>query len=146
MLRWGVTSPEQNQKNQTQTTMKTTAPRESPQTDEGAQALEYATPEVNICETSERYILEAEMPGVNKDGLEITLEGTEITILGRREHETVPGESLLRERQVADFRRVFEFDPAIDTGKINAKMNQGVLTVTLPKSEQVKPRKIAVSD
>ena len=126
--------------------MKTTAPRESPQTDEGDQALEYVTPEVNICETSEGYVLEAEMPGVNKDGLEITLEGTEITILGRREHETVPGESLLRERQVADFRRVFEFDPAIDTGKISAKMNQGVLTVTLPKSEQVKPRKITVSD
>lgn len=126
--------------------MKAITQRESPQADERAQALEYAAPEVNIFETSEGYVLEAEMPGVNKDGLEITLEGTEITIVGRRGHEAVPGEPLLRERQVADFRRAFELDPAIDTGKINAKMNQGVLTLTLPKSEQVKPRKIIVND
>jgi len=86
------------------------------------------------------------MPGVNKDGLEITLEGTEITIVGRRRQEVVPGQPLLRERQLANFRRVFELDPAIDTGKVTAKMNQGVLTLTLPKSEQVKPRQITVSD
>ena len=126
--------------------MKATVQRESPQTNERAQALEYATPEVNIFETSEGYVLEAEMPGVNKDGLEITLEGTEITIVGRRGKEAVPGQPLLRERQVVDFRRRFELDPAIDTARINAKMTQGVLTLTLPKSEQVKPRKIAVSD
>jgi HSP20 family protein len=48
--------------------------------------------------------------------------------------------------QTADFRRVFELDPAIDTSRIVAKMNQGVLTLSLPKSEQVKPRKIAVND
>jgi len=126
--------------------MKATTQTESARTNERAQPLEYVTPEVNIFETSEGYVLEAEMPGVNKDGLEITLEGTEITIVGRRTQEAVPGEPLLRERQRADFRRVFELDPAIDTTKINAKMNQGVLTLTLPKSEQVKPRQIAVSD
>jgi HSP20 family protein len=126
--------------------MKATSQKESPRSDERVQSLEYVAPEVNIYETSEGYVLEAEMPGVNKDGLEITLEGTEIAIVGRRGHQALPGDSLLRERQVADFRRVFELDPAIDTGKINAKMNQGVLTLTLPKSEQVKPRKITVSD
>ena len=126
--------------------MKATIQRESPRTNERTQALEYATPEVNIFETSEGYVLEAEMPGVNKEGLEITLEGTEITIVGRRGKEAVPGQPLLRERQLADFRRRFELDPAIDTARINAKMNQGVLTLTLPKSELVKPRKIAVSD
>jgi HSP20 family protein len=44
------------------------------------------------------------------------------------------------------YRRVFELDPAIDTSKIPAKMEQGVLTLTLPKSEQVKPRKITISE
>ena len=126
--------------------MKATAQKEPPQTDGRTQPLDYLAPEVNIYETGEGYVLEAEMPGVNKDGLEITLEGTEITIVGRRGHESLPGAPLLRERQVADFRRLFELDPAIDTGKINAKMNQGVLTLTLPKSEQVKPRRITVSD
>ena len=109
-------------------------------------AEEFISPEVNICETKDGYVLEAEMPGVNKDGLEITLENNELTIIGRRSSETVSGEPLFRERSAAHFRRVFELDPAIDTGRINAKVNQGVLTLTLPKSEQVKPRKIAVGD
>src|SRR4029077_4493054 len=106
---------------------------------------EYVAPEVNIFETKEGYVLEAEMPGVGKDGLEITLEGNEITLVGRRNPETVNGEVLFRERRLADYRRVFELDPAIDTGKVAAKVEQGVLTLTLPKSEQVKPRKISVN-
>jgi len=126
--------------------MKATAQNETVRTEKRPQPVEYVAPEVNIFETSEGYLLEAEMPGVNKDGLEITLEGTEITIVGRRRQEVVPGQPLLRERQLANFRRVFELDPAIDTGKVTAKMNQGVLTLTLPKSEQVKPRQITVSD
>jgi HSP20 family protein len=105
---------------------------------------EYIAPNVNIFETPEGYVLQAEMPGVSKDGLEITVEGTEITITGRRNHETVAGETLFRESNTADYRRVFELDPAIDTGKVSAKIEQGVLTVTLPKSERVKPRKIKV--
>jgi HSP20 family protein len=105
----------------------------------------YDSPEVNIVETKEGYVVEAEMPGVGKDGLEIMLEGTEITIVGTRQGEVVPGEALIRESRGADYRRVFELDPAIDASKISAKMDQGVLTLTLPKSEKVKPRKIAVN-
>ncbi len=105
---------------------------------------QYLSPEVNIYETKEGYVLEAEMPGVNKDGLEITLEGTEITITGHRTEETVPGEAMLRESTASNYRRVFDLDPAIDTSKIAARMEQGVLTLALPKSEQVKPRKIKV--
>jgi HSP20 family protein len=106
----------------------------------------FVTPEVNIYENRDGYLLEAEMPGVNKNGLEITLEGTEITITGRRQAETRSGELLFSERSQADYRRVFELDPAIDTAKISARMEQGVLTLTLPKSEKVKPRKIVVTD
>lgn len=107
---------------------------------------QYVAPEVNIYETKEGYVLQAEMPGVNRQGLEITLEGNEITLVGRRSVEPAKGEALFRERGVADFRRVFELDPAIDTAKIAASMEQGVLTLTLPKSERVKPRKITVND
>lgn len=105
---------------------------------------EYVSPEVNIFETKDGYVLEAEMPGVKKNGLEITLENNEITIVGRRHLEPLTGEPVFRESHEADFRRVFELDPAIDTTKISARMDQGVLTLTLPKSERVKPRKIAV--
>jgi HSP20 family protein len=106
----------------------------------------FLVPEVNIFETKEGYTLEAEMPGVNKEGLEITLEGSEITITGHRHVEYPAGEALLRERQVADYRRVFELDPVIDTARISARVEQGLLRLFLPKSERVKPRKIAVND
>jgi HSP20 family protein len=104
----------------------------------------FITPEVNIFENKDGYILEAEMPGVNKEGVEITLEGNEITILGHRQPETLKAEVLYRESRQTDYRRVFELDPAIDTAKISAKVEQGVLTLTLPKAEKVKPRKISI--
>ena len=124
--------------------MKATVQNDQRRTTEPQPAREYVSPEVNILETSDGYVLEAEMPGVSKEGLEITLEGNEMTLLGRRKIETLPGEALFRERALADYRRVFELDPAIDTAKIAAKMEQGVLTLTLPKSERVKPRRITV--
>jgi HSP20 family protein len=105
---------------------------------------QYVAPQVNIFENKEGYVLEAEMPGVNKEGLEVTVEDNEITIVGRRSTETAPGQTLFRERHAADYRRVFDLDPAIDTSKISARVEQGVLTLTLPKSEKVKPRKILV--
>lgn len=104
----------------------------------------FVSPEVNIYETQDGYVLEAEMPGVNKEGLEITLENTEITITGRRQVETPAGQALFHESQDLAYRRVFELDPAIDTARVSARMDQGVLTLTLPKSERVKPRKISV--
>jgi HSP20 family protein len=103
-------------------------------------------PEVNIWETKDGYWLQAEMPGVNKQGLELTLEGNELTIVGRRQGEAIHAELLYRESRPLDYRRVFELDPAIDTTKIDAKMEQGLLTLFLPKQERVKPRKIAISD
>jgi HSP20 family protein len=106
----------------------------------------FVSPEVNIFETKDGYVLQAEMPGVNKDGLDVTLEGNELTIVGRRSDQPAKGELRYRESQPRDYRRVFELDPAIDTGQINAKVEQGVLTLHLPKSEKVKPRKVTVSD
>ena len=124
--------------------MSTTVQTETRPTRDQAARQEYLLPNVNICETKDGYVLEAEMPGVTKDGLEITLEGNEITILGHRQAEATTGELLFRERRLVDYRRVFELDPAIDTARVSAKMEQGVLTLSLPKSERVKPRKIAV--
>ena len=127
--------------------MKTLTQKDSrPTNGERAQARPYLTPDVNIYEIKDGYVLEAEMPGVNKDGLEITLEGNQITLTGRRTNEVVSGETLFRERNDADYRRVFDLDPAIDTARISARMSQGVLFLTLPKSEAVKPRLIAVSE
>ena len=98
-------------------------------------------------ESLEKFLrgIREEMPGVNKDGLEITLEGNEITIIGHRQPETLKADVLYRESRPMDYRRVFELDPAIDTAKISAKMEQGILTLRLPKTEKVKPRKISIT-
>ena len=122
--------------------MKTTVENRSTQS--SAVREEYLTPEVNIFETGDGYVLELDMPGVNKDGLEVTVENNQVAITGRRAPETVTGETVFTERSRASYRRVFELDPAIDTGRISAKMDRGVLTLALPKSERVKPRKISV--
>jgi len=122
--------------------MKATA--ENRTADDRARREDYVVPEVNIFETKDGYVLEAEMPGVGKEGLAVTLDGQEITITGRRNTEAVSGQAVIRERLTADYRRVFELDPAIDTARISARMDQGILTLALPKSERVKPRRIAV--
>ncbi len=105
---------------------------------------EFLTPKVNIVETQDGYVLQAEMPGVNKEGLDISLDDNVLTIVGRRQPGL--GATLLyRESDPADYRRVFELDPSIETAKIAAKIDQGILTLTLPKAEQVKPRRINVA-
>jgi len=86
-----------------------------------------------------------EMPGVNKEGLEISVENNELTIVGRRSLPQIEGTLIHCESRLENFRRVFELDPSIDTAKVSARIEQGVLTFTLPKAEQVKPRKITVS-
>ena len=123
--------------------MTTTVEQKAP----GRQAsrVEYVLPPVNIREEKDAYVLEADMPGVNKESLEIMLEGSELTLVGHRAREAAPGTVLLQEQRQVDYRRVFEIDPAINSSSITAHISQGLLTLTLPKSEQVKPRKITVN-
>ena len=104
----------------------------------------FVAPDVNIYETDDRYVLQAEMPGVTKEGLEVTVEGNTLTFTGHRSEGAMPGAALYRESRGTNYRRVFELDPAIDTNKISAEMRQGMLTLTLPKAERVKPRKIEI--
>lgn len=110
-----------------------------------AQMERFVAPVSSVLEDGDRYTLQVEMPGVNKEGLEISVENNELTILGRRSLPVVDGTLIHRESRSENFRRAFELDPSIDTSKITAKIEHGVVTLTLPKAEQVKPRKIAVS-
>jgi len=104
----------------------------------------WLAPEVDIYETKERYTILAEMPGVNKSGLEVIVEDNELVLTGRREKAPIQGDLLHRETRATNFRRAFELDPAIDTDKITAQIEQGVLTLVLPKAEKTKPRRISV--
>jgi HSP20 family protein len=104
----------------------------------------YVTPLVEVEATEEGYVIRAEMPGVEKGGLELTVDHGELIMLGRRAPLAATGEALYREIRPYDFRRVYELDPSIDTTKVSATLEEGILTLTLPKAETVKPRKILV--
>ena len=120
--------------------------RENRSSNGDRQATEqFIAPAATVLENTDGYTLEVEMPGVSKENLEMWVENNELTILGRRSTPSVEGTPIHRESRSENFRRSFELDPSIDAGKISAKIEQGVVTLTLPKAEQVKPRKIAVA-
>jgi HSP20 family protein len=110
-----------------------------------SQTEQFITPPASVREIGDGYRLEIEMPGVKKDGLEISVESNELTIIGRRSLPALEGTLIHRESRGGNFRRVFEIDPSIDANKISARIDQGLVTLTLPKAEHVKPRKITVS-
>ncbi|HEY4638415.1 MAG TPA: Hsp20/alpha crystallin family protein [Candidatus Udaeobacter sp.] len=121
-----------------------TLTRETREYDRG-QAEQFITPPASVREITDGYMLEIEMPGVKKDGLEISVENNELTIIGRRSLPVMEGTLVHRESRPENFRRMFEIDPSIDADKISATIDEGLVTLILPKAEHVKPRKITVS-
>ncbi len=119
------------------------AQTEKPQ-EKQAQRVSYLTPPANILETEDGYVLEAEMPGVAKEGLEVIVENGQLHLIGRRAPLEARGRELVRESTRLDFRRTFDLGPSIDTQRISAKIEQGLLLLQLPKAESVKPRKIDI--
>jgi HSP20 family molecular chaperone IbpA len=100
--------------------------------------------EVN--ETAEAWGLRVYLPGVAKDGLEFTAEEGQIVIRGRRDLKSPAGwTALYRESTDAPYELVLRHDQSIDVEKIHAELKDGVLRVSLPKAEALKPRKIAVN-
>jgi HSP20 family protein len=104
----------------------------------------FVTPYVDIKSTDSGYVLYAEIPGVNRDGVQITLEDGNLVLVGQRQSLSVTGEPLHRETDRHSYRRVYELDPSIEASKISARIEQGVLTVTLPKAESLKSRRITL--
>jgi len=105
----------------------------------------FVVPRADIREEKDSYHLLLEMPGVRKDGLEITVENNELTIIGHRSDGGLKGDLVYRESRRNDYRRTFDLDPSIETSKIEARMENGVVMLTLPKAEKLKPRRIEVT-
>jgi HSP20 family protein len=103
---------------------------------------------VDIREDADHLYVEADMPGFKKDEIDITLENQTLTISGQHNEEArgdeTKGDWLLNERRYARFLRSFTLPPTVDESKVDAKLADGVLRVTLNKREETKPRKIQV--
>jgi len=103
-------------------------------------------PVVDIEETEEGFVLEADLPGLTQKEISIELDGQELVIAGNREASASDEQSRghRRERQFGVFERRFKLGPNIKSESIEAAYKNGVLTVKLPRAQEDKPRKIEV--
>jgi len=101
---------------------------------------------VDIHEDSNNIYLKAELPGIKKEELNIAVEGDTLTIKGEKKHESEVKEEQFHvmERTYGSFSRSFSLPTNVDSSNVRADYKDGVLTLTLPKKEESKPKKIEV--
>lgn len=110
-----------------------------------ALATRSAFPPLNLYETPEAFVLTAEVPGVAPEDLEISLEGSTLTLRGERKASHDEGASVHRsERPTGSFQRALDLPVAVDGDKVEAVHRHGVLTLRLPKAPEHRPRQIQV--
>jgi len=103
-------------------------------------------PVTDIFETPEALTVVLEMPGVDRNSIEASVEDDIVTIEGRIDFSKYEGmQPVYTEYNVGHYARSFQISNKVDQSKISAQMKDGVVTIVLPKSEQAKPRKIQVS-
>lgn len=105
-----------------------------------------AFPAVNITEDADNFYVRGELPGIKPEDLDISVQEGSLLIRGERKlsAEDKQANYHRREREGGFFRRVIALPARVDSAKVSAKIKNGVFTITLPKAEEAKPRKIAV--
>lgn len=105
------------------------------------------TPPVDIQETEEGYRLMAELPGLTKENINITLENNVLRLTGERKFEKDAKKDGYHriERLYGNFSRSFVLPQQVSSDKVQAAFENGILTITVPKAEQAKPRKIEIA-
>jgi len=104
------------------------------------------TPAVDIAEHDDEYLVKVELPGVNKDDVKITIESNVLTIRGekKQERETKKENYHRVERNYGSFQRSFTLPSTVKSDKIDASYKDGILSISLPKAEEAKPKQIEV--
>jgi HSP20 family molecular chaperone IbpA len=103
-------------------------------------------PKVDVKEQKDKYILEAELPGLNQDDIDIKIEGDLLTLssVQEEEKEEKKKEYLIRERSHYEFSRSFTLPKDVDQEKIEASFKNGLLQLTLTKTPEAKPKQIKI--
>ncbi len=113
--------------------------------DEALEHESWIAPLIDIYETEESFFLTAQMPGVAKDDVKIKLENGYLVIMGRiKFNDSIKRKYVVKETEIGNFYRRFKISDNIDIDKIDARLENGLLEVTLPKHERVKPKKIEI--
>ena len=103
------------------------------------------SPALDLYQNNDNVIARVELPGMRKEDIEISLQDGMLTINGERKSETSEGEKAERsERYIGKFRRSISLPTQVDANKVSANYRDGILTVTLPKAEEAKPKQIKV--
>lgn len=120
--------------------------REVEKKQEGTIPARSFMPTTDIHEVDGALTMVLEMPGVDKSNVDISIEDGVLTIEGRLDFSKYEGmQPVYTEYNIGNYRRSFTLSNKIDQGKISAEMKDGVLTLVLPKAEDAKPRRIAIS-
>lgn len=102
-------------------------------------------PTADIFETEPALTIVLEMPGVDKNNVDISIEDNILTVQGRLDFAKYEGfQPVYTEYNIGNYRRSFSLSNKIDQSKISAEMTDGVLTLVVPKAEEVKPRRIMI--
>ena len=101
-------------------------------------------PRFDILENDDELTLFGDLPGVSSEELDIRFENSQLIVYGKVAPRHDNCEFLYGEYGIGDFYRVFNVGESVDAGKISAELKNGTLTIHLPKTEAVKPRRIAV--
>jgi len=113
--------------------------------EEASQGL---VPRLDVVERDNEFVVKAEMPGMKKDDIEVSLENGVLTITAETKSETEEkeGDRVIRqERRYGQYLRSLRLGKEIDEKKVKASYKDGILELVLPKAEEVKPKKIAVN-
>jgi len=104
------------------------------------------SPALDVVVEKDNVLVKADLPGLGKDDISVTLQDNYLTIKGEKKHEVEQKEAnyFLNERVHGSFARTVELPVAVDAAKIDARFKDGVLHVTLPKTEEAKPKQIEV--
>jgi len=104
-------------------------------------------PAVDIREQDDQFLIQADLPGIDPKDVEITMDRNMLTLKGERRHESEAGKNGYRrvERAHGTFYRRFSLPETADAGRIEARSDNGVLTITIPKQEKAQPRRITVA-
>jgi HSP20 family protein len=106
--------------------------------------LEGFTPLADVEETDEAYVVEVELPGVKRDDVSVEVAGRRVTVSGERKERQRTGILRRQSRTVGRFHYEVVLPSEVDEGAIEASLDEGVLTVRVPKAEAERPRRIAV--